>query len=364
MLERTETAGGGELPAAWRQRSDRYSPEFSGQAGEYFGIWFVNLLLSIVTLGIYSAWAKVRTERYFYGNTRLAGSTFEYLASPIAILKGRLIAYAVVIALTLSSYFAVEVYFGLLVLVFALMPMAIVLGLAFRARNSAWRGVTFHFDRSPGSGYGPFLGWPILTLLTGTLVLPVMKKRQHEYVASGHRFGRQPFGFSADIGVYFTPYLVALGLWMALIVAFIAVFAVAMIGRGGAGSASPAAAGMALVGAIVLLYAGMFAMAIFVQVRYANLFWNSTSLGAHRFESSLRVRDMLLIYFTNLVAIVCTIGLAAPWAMIRLARYRAAHFAVITEGSIEEFLAAAEGPRSATGAEIVDALDVGVDFGV
>ena len=42
---------------------------FTGNASEYFGIWIVNLLLSIVTFGIYTAWAKVRRLRYFYGNT-------------------------------------------------------------------------------------------------------------------------------------------------------------------------------------------------------------------------------------------------------------------------------------------------------
>ena len=65
---------------------------FHGKSGEYFRIWIVNLILSILTLGIYSAWAKVRTNRYFYGNTRLAGSGFEYHAKPITILKSRLIA--------------------------------------------------------------------------------------------------------------------------------------------------------------------------------------------------------------------------------------------------------------------------------
>ena len=44
--------------------------EFSGDGGEYFRIWIVNLALSVVTLGIYSAWAKVRRLRYFYGSTR------------------------------------------------------------------------------------------------------------------------------------------------------------------------------------------------------------------------------------------------------------------------------------------------------
>ena len=66
---------------------------FSGTAGEYFGIWIVNLFLTVITLGIYSAWAKVRKKRYFYGNTWLVDSNFEYHGNPVAILKGRIIAF-------------------------------------------------------------------------------------------------------------------------------------------------------------------------------------------------------------------------------------------------------------------------------
>ena len=43
--------------------------EFRATGAEYFRIWIVNLLLTIITLGIYSAWAKVRRLRYFYGST-------------------------------------------------------------------------------------------------------------------------------------------------------------------------------------------------------------------------------------------------------------------------------------------------------
>ena len=50
---------------------------FTGTAREYFGIWIVNVLLTIITLGVYSAWAKVRRQRYFYGNTWLAGANFD-----------------------------------------------------------------------------------------------------------------------------------------------------------------------------------------------------------------------------------------------------------------------------------------------
>jgi hypothetical protein len=33
---------------------------FSGSGAEYFRIWIVNLLLTVATFGIYSAWAKTR----------------------------------------------------------------------------------------------------------------------------------------------------------------------------------------------------------------------------------------------------------------------------------------------------------------
>ncbi|MGH8623301.1 MAG: DUF898 family protein, partial [Burkholderiales bacterium] len=70
-------------------------PEFTGSAGEYFRIWIVNLFFTLVTLGIYSAWAKVRKKRYFYGSTRLDGDSFDYFASPRTILKGRIVAFLI-----------------------------------------------------------------------------------------------------------------------------------------------------------------------------------------------------------------------------------------------------------------------------
>src|SRR5260370_8359218 len=83
--------GGAEKVA---DRGKRHPVEFTADAGEYFRIWIVNLALAIVTLGIYSAWAKVRKRRYFYGHTRVDGDTFDYRPNPIAILKRRLIPVA------------------------------------------------------------------------------------------------------------------------------------------------------------------------------------------------------------------------------------------------------------------------------
>ena len=68
---------------------ERHQVEFTGNWREYFGIWIVNILLTILTLGIYSAWAKVRRKRWFYGHTFIAGSSFDYHGRPVQILERR-----------------------------------------------------------------------------------------------------------------------------------------------------------------------------------------------------------------------------------------------------------------------------------
>jgi len=74
---------------------------------EYFKIWIVNILLTILTLGIYAAWATVRNNRYFYSNLYLDDNNFRYLAEPIQILKGRLIAIAVLVIYTVTWQIAI-----------------------------------------------------------------------------------------------------------------------------------------------------------------------------------------------------------------------------------------------------------------
>ena len=56
---------------------------FTGRAGDYFRIWIVNLLLTLVTMGLWSPWAKVRKRRYFYGHSWLANANFEYHGNPV-----------------------------------------------------------------------------------------------------------------------------------------------------------------------------------------------------------------------------------------------------------------------------------------
>ena len=98
--ENSAAAGWRTLP---RIPVTRYKIEFRAD-GRCFRIWIVNLALTVVTLGIYSAWAKVRKLRYFYANTSLAGSSFGYHADPLRILKGRAIAAVLVGAYVAAGY--------------------------------------------------------------------------------------------------------------------------------------------------------------------------------------------------------------------------------------------------------------------
>ena len=59
-----------------------------------------------------------------------------------------------------------------------------------------------------------------------------------------------------------------------------------------------------------------------------------------------------------------SLGLLVPWAMVRLARYRAGHFTVLVQGELDHFVAEREREEGAAGAELVDALDLDVDLSI
>ena len=347
----------------------RHGVEFTGSAREFFGIWFVNLVLSVLTLGIYSAWAKVRTERYFYGNTRMAGAPFEYLANPIAILKGRLVAYAVAIALGLTAHFQLfVVYIPLILAVLVLLPWLVQRTLRFRARYSAWRGLRFRFVEGVFEAYVHFMFRPILGLVTLYLLSPRVRMGQHEYLVTGHRFGGKRFKFAGDLGQYYVPFLIAVGIGFGLYLLMVfAAFGGALLAAtlGDGNTKDPGAGAMAaILVPIAVVYVAFLALPVFLRTRYTNLMWNFASLADHRFESSLRARDVIWIYFSNGVAIVFSLGLLVPWAMVRLAKYRAQHFVLLVSGDLDEFVAEREREESATGAELLDALDLDMDVSI
>jgi len=343
-----------------RAASRHLSFSFTGSGREYFGIWIVNTLLKIVTLGIYSPWAKVRKRQYFYGNTLLDDANFDYLANPIALLKGWLIGAAFFICYTLGSQFSpmLGMVFGLLL--FFLIPWVIVRARLFNNRNSAHRNVRFNFRPAYADSYMVYAWLPILTIFTLGLLTPYVYCRQKRFLMENNIFGKSFFSFDSGAKAF---YLVALKVIGFAILFFALIFGMtAMLGVGmptGADAAMPAAVGIVLP---IMMMSGYFFLIVYGYVRTSNLTWNGTFFDKNRFVSTMRVRDMLWILFSNLVASVLSVGLLIPWASVRLARYRLDHLALNVVGDLDHYVNGQLEQTSATGEEIGDIF--GVDFGI
>ena len=334
---------------------------FTGNGGEYFRIWIVNLLLSVVTLGIYSAWAKVRRLRYFYGHTSLDGAAFGYHASPIAILKGRLIAYAVVGVLALLSEVAPLLASVLYLPIAVLAPIIVVRSFRFRAANSSYRGIRFGFDGLDSDAYKVFLFWPLSVPFSLGLTYPYVTKRQREFFVGDSRYGRSLFGLELPTGRVYKLYIlagVAMLAWFALVGATF-MSAIAQLTTAEDSDVVP---GLSVFAGIGLLYLGVGAVVVFVRTSFENMVWNHTLLDQHRFESRLRAGRMLWLYASNIVLLVLTLGLFVPWARVRMAQYRAESLTLLPGGPLVSATLAGGLEAEATGAELTDAMDL--DFGL
>lgn len=184
---------------------------FKGDAGDYFGIWIVNVLLSMCTLGIYSAWAKVRRKKYFYNNTLIDGVGFDYHADPIAILKGRLIAF-VFFAIYMVVSGMSPVFGAVLALILtACMPWIIVRGMVFNARNTSHRGLRFDFDAKTTEAALVFIVYPILIVLSLGFALPFFIQRTNQFFINHHKFGTSHFQMNALVKDFYMVYLKLFG---------------------------------------------------------------------------------------------------------------------------------------------------------
>lgn len=338
---------------------------FTGTAKEYFGIWIVNTLLKIVSFGAYSAWAKVRKRRWFYGNTTLQGAPFDYLADPLALFKGWLIGAAALILYSVGTRFSPSLASLLGFAFFLAMPWLVVRSRLFNARNSTYRNIRFAFLPDYREAYIAFAGLYILLPFTLGLLFPYVIYRQQKFLVEQSGYGTTPFSFEATAKEFYLLYLKAAGWFVALALAVMLLMATLvptlLAGAAGLAGRDPrqavTLAGFAVAIAFPLLY---FFMVVYVQTRQQNLVWNATRLAGSRFESTLRARDMAWLYLSNAAAIFCSLGLMVPWATVRLARYRFENLTLSSRDGLEGFVAGSRDEVGAAGEEIGDLFGIDV----
>ena len=332
--------------------------QFSGNAREYFRIWIVNLLFTLLTLGIYSAWAKVRKKRYFYGNTTLEGDSFDYFGSPRAILRGRILAFVVFVtyAFTGQLWPASNFFFWALAALF--LPWLVVRALRFNANNSAWRGLRFDFGATTKQA-----AWFYLRMLAGVVfslgvALPWFTARQRAFVMSNHAFGTSRLECEISARAYFGIYFKGGLLLFVLSIPFGVMLGI-MAGK------APALGQFAWIGIflpLAFLYAAYAIAYAYIQARTTNLAWNGTHGPGLKFSCTLSADKLAKLYLGNLLAAACTGGLLIPWAVIRTLRYRYENLAVIFEGETGHQANPALARVGATGEELGNLFNV--DFGI
>jgi uncharacterized membrane protein YjgN (DUF898 family) len=329
---------------------------FTGSGSEYFRIWITNTFLTIVTLGIYSAWAKVRRTRYFYANTRLAGASFDYHGKPTAILKGRVVALVLLVVYQLASESTRLLAAALFVLALGGLPWLIWKSLQFRLFNSSYRGIRFGFSGSLQGAYIAYLLWPALASITGFLLAPFAHQRIKRYQHTQSRYGAARFDFNAGVGSFYLTYLKALLVIAAGVAVLGLVFigALTMVPKRGMDATTLSS----VLAFVATLYAWFFLAVPLFSAMMQNLVWNHTGIGPHRFDSRVSVARVLFIALTNLVAIIFTLGLYTPFATIRMMKYRIEAMAMRVDGSLDDFVADVQAQAGALGEGAADLLDL------
>jgi len=380
-----------------------YQFRFNGKAGEYFKIWIVNILLSILTLYIYSAWAKVRSRRYFYGNTLLENSAFEYHAKGIQLLPGRLVGIVLIGLIAFGEFISIYLVAAAYIFLVLITPWAICRSTAFNARMSSYRNVRFGFTGEVGQYYKYLFLIPLaLALVTGAVIaalyfggiitrdvvpalLPVaflviyigwpwMHCRLSGYSINNSKYGTALFDTDLSSARFYRIYLGGILVSLLMMLLFFAGIAGAAYLIGFGEMFNPDALPQTLqspagFAAIALLYIGLIAVGYFIGAyissRLRNYQFNRTLLDRKfQISSSVRTWPLWWIDFSNLVLIVFTLGLAYPWAAVRKARYFANNTQILSQYDPHQFIADQTRNASGFGEEIGDAFDMDLAAGI
>lgn len=385
--------------------SDIQPFSFTGTGGEYFRIWIVNLILSILTLGIYSAWAKVRTNRYFYGNTQIDNTGFEYHAKPLAILKGRLFAVTLLLVYVLASQLFPAAGVAFMLLLLLATPWIIWKSMQFNARMTSFRNVRFGFYGSLRDAYRYLLLIPLMPLLTGVLagvvmwfltgttdpglyitltvvafittylMVPFIQKAVTGYYINNHRFGQGPLQAGLSTKRYYLIYLslfgwsilifTAIGLSVGMATYFTGLNMAVMIPMS---EGEPPAMDMTpLIAVTVFMYVAFLIAGVwfkaYLKAKIRNHVFSNIQLdNVMQFESGITTGRLFRFYLVNILLMICTLGLAYPWIRVRSARLMASTTEALMSGSLGQYVSLQQNRQSALGDEIGEAFDVDADL--
>jgi len=378
-----------------RSQTRELAIRFSGSGSEYFRIWIVNLLLTLVTLTVYYPWAKVRRLRYFYGNTVIDGQPLGFHANPRKVLRGYLLVGLMLVLYSVASRVSAVGGLAAFVIVAAIWPALLKSTIQFRLANTSWRGLRLRFTGDLAGAYRATLPWfvpgflillPIALLgespeqppawfgivgglagLAMMMLFPLLwwslKKYQHDHFAYGPLVTQLRTG----PGSFYVVALKTLGL--ALLAVLSVGVVIAAIGGASLGllkSTHGAARLGAIIAFAIVAYVALILVAIgvrpYLTARMQNLLWSRTGNRSFHFNSALRFRSLFGLTLKNWLLVVLTLGLYWPFAAVALARLRLEAMSIATRVDPQTVAAEAgvhEGEAAGDAAGDLFGLDIG-----
>lgn len=308
---------------------ERFS--FFGQGATYFGIVALNVVLTLVTVGLYYPWAKAAYRKYLWNETEFNDSRFVFNGTGKEMFKGFLIAYFIFLGFYASlamvglwTYGWVFVILFYVLLVF-LIPFAIYGSWRYRFSRTSWRGIFFSFDGNFKEFLKIFIPQLLLTIITFGVYTSWMRVKVMKYLFSHTKIGKIRMDFHGDGATYF---------------------------------------GINFVG-ILLSYITLFLYSpIWMKDRF-NFTVNHTSLSdgeqTRYLRSSLQGGEAWKTMMLNLVLLIFTAGLAFPWTLMRTMRMYFNNTWMPNEFDWDNLAQSDSNYKDATGDEMADIIDI--DFG-
>lgn len=353
---------------------------YDGKTRELYGIFLKNLLLSLVTLGIYRFWARTNMRRYVWSHMRFQGERFEYTGTGGELFKGFLIAFAaligsIVVAMLLSmalAHVSGSKLLGALPIIALYLTIAILAAGAYfsaqryRLSRTVWRGIRGGMRGSAFRYGASVLLYGLLCVLTLYQLWPWVTVRLAEQRINASSFGNESFRFKGKAGklygVFVLTFLGIVFLTVAMVMLFLRpILATIGAARMEGGGQDPAFAQhmLEMFALYAVLIVGIWLISCSYLAHVVRHIVGNTTLGAQlRFGSGVTAKGLLGLMLGNLAIVVFTLGFGYPIALQRSLRYTAATLTV--EGEIDPATIlqnAGRVPRSGEG--MLDLLDHG-----
>ena len=394
MNQQTSRSAEGPMSTFMPQTIDAYPLEFTGSGGEYFRVWIVNVLLSIVTLGFYTPWARKRTAQYFYSHTLVAGSPLEFTAQQRRMVMGFVLLVLITLAYNIAARTGQDTAVGLFLLGGAVLaPFIWASAMRFRLGATRWRGLRLQFTAGWKEVYmaswpvfalalvwfGVFFGLQMLSpevahalqaaeeevrkprmptftaamvgLLVLGLVLTVLCVIRLEYNYKSLLVLRAQVG--AERGRWKPVYMDFVKVWLATVAVFIVsvviIWLVMFVAAGSSIALLVASAGKGLglwmvvviiaafVGGIFLMFLASAPARAYREARMFQLMWDNIGVShVARFKSRLKSGSYIGLRIKNMLLTLLTLGLYRPFARVSEYRMKVESVTLHIKGGVEQ----------------------------